>query len=289
MILPRQQPSTFLRGAIGLAMRVYRRSPLHPRLGRTLGRLLAMFPSSPGPVLGVFDGVTFELDLREVIDSSLYYSGTFEADAERAITSLLQPGMLAIDVGANIGYHTFRMAKAVGESGRVWAIEPMASAMRKLRRNCALNSFPNIEPIKVGLSDVDQGATEIAFQSSYRLDGTVPIEKETVEVRTLDSLIRVRSPARLDFIKVDVDGFEGKVFRGASRTLEKYRPRIFFEISPWHMQRVGDDSRTLIAGLRALGYRFETEDRKLVADVDALCARIPVRCSINLLAFPDSV
>jgi hypothetical protein len=152
----KQRPATFLRGAVGLAMRLYRESPFYPRLGRSLGRLLAMLPRSPDPVLVEIDGVTFELDLREVIDSSLYYSGTFEAGAERVITSLLQPGMLAIDIGANIGYHTFRMAKAVGDTGCVWAIEPTAWGMRKLHRNCALNAFVNIQLLKVGLSDVDR-------------------------------------------------------------------------------------------------------------------------------------
>jgi FkbM family methyltransferase len=275
-----------MRSLIGVAMRVYRKSPFYPRLGRTLAKVLARLPSRPGPVVRDIGGVKFELDLREVIDSSLYYAGTFEEKAEAVITSCLAPGMVAIDVGANFGYHTFRMAKAVGPAGRIWAIEPTTWGMNKLRRNADLNAFTNVDFLKIGLADRDLGPTEIAFQASYRLDGALDERRETVDLKTVDTLVTSRDSPRIAFIKLDVDGFEGKVIRGALKTLERDRPTLFLEIGPSHMKRIGDDSRDLTATLRELGYRFETEDRAAVADVDALCARIADGCSVNLLALP---
>jgi hypothetical protein len=91
-------------------MRLYRASPLHPRLGAGLARLLGMATRRiPSPQIRLIDGIRWELDLREVIDASLFFSGSFEPRAERQIASHLGPGMTAIDVGANIGYHTLRI------------------------------------------------------------------------------------------------------------------------------------------------------------------------------------
>src|ERR1700736_4066358 len=75
------------RNVVGTSMRAYRASPLYPRLGRTLGKVLGIVTRNASKiVIRQIDGVTFELDLREVIDASLFYSGTFEAEAERTIT-----------------------------------------------------------------------------------------------------------------------------------------------------------------------------------------------------------
>ena len=275
-----------MRSIIGFSMRVYRASPFYPRLGRSLARVMALatrFRSSK-PIIHEVDGIQYELDLREVIDSSLYYSGTFEAQAERAIAAALKPGMIAIDVGANIGYHTFRMARAVGPAGRVVAIEPTAAAFAKLNCNGGLNDFKNIEYVKCGISDKDLGATEIAFQSSYRLDGTCVDTVETVRLVTLDTLFSELKLPRVDFIKLDIDGFEGKAFRGAAKTLAAHHPTLLFEISPSAMKKNGDDSAELIRMLRELKYTFKSEKGEPIGDIDAFCAGIANDCSANLVA-----
>lgn len=274
------------RALIGFGMRTYRRSPLYPRMGRHLAKLMAMVDRHPSnePFLHEIDGVTFEIDLREVIDASLYYSGTFEFEAEAIITDLLEPGMVAIDIGANFGYHTFRMSRGVGSSGQVLAIEPTTWAYDKLLRNAKLNGMTNISYAKVGLSDVDAGDTEIAFVSSYRLSGESTSTVETVRLTTLDTLVSELGLTRVDFIKLDVDGFEGKVFHGSARTLEKHLPALFFEISPSAMGVNGDSAFELIGWLSNLGYRFEDEDRHHIADMDAYLRGIADGTSVNLLA-----
>lgn len=276
------------RTLIGSAMRLYRASPLHPRLGRGLARVMSLAVSLRGaaPVTRQIGGITFELDLREVIDSSLYFSGTFEVDAERAIETALRPGMIAVDVGANIGYHTFRMARAVGPTGCVLAIEPTAWAFRKLQRNAGLNAFSNIRLLKLGLTDHDAGPTEVAFTSSYRLDGSSVQVRETIPLLRLDTVVSEQNLQRVDFIKIDVDGHEGKVFAGAAETLARWRPIVFFELSPSAMREQGDDHRTLIAGLEKLGYRFAAESGEPLPDFWASCARIAAGYSANFLALP---
>jgi len=277
-----------LQNAVGGSMRLYRASPFYPCLGRMLGRALGLITRYLGPksVVKEIDGVKFDLDLREVIDASLFYSGEFEADAEKTITAVLKPGMTAVDIGANFGYHTFRMAKAVGSEGKVVAIEPTAWAFDKLQRNAALNDFTNIQYVKAGLGDQDLGPTEVSFQASYRLDGTDLTMKEIVSIDTLDTLAKTNNIGHIDFVKLDVDGFEGKVIRGARQTLAQDHPLLFFEISPSLMRANGDDADELIATLLDLGYELQTDRRERVVDIKAYLAKIGEGFCVNVFAAP---
>ena len=88
-----------------------------------------------------------------------------------------------VDIGANIGYHTFRMASLVQPGGFIYAIEPTSTAYTNLLRNAGLNShLTNIEFIKIGLSNDDIGEQEIAFQSSYRLNGQSEVKSEQIRL-----------------------------------------------------------------------------------------------------------
>lgn len=254
---------------VGAAMRAYRGSPLHPHWGARLAAVLNRMPGGRRVGTRTLEGVTFELDLSEVIEASLFYSGTFEVETERAISALVRPGDVAIDVGANIGYHTFRMAAGVGERGRVLAIEPMSRARNRLLRNLELNpQFGNIVVSAAAASDVD-GQAEVSFQSSFRLSGDVDHAQEVVKMRTLDSLVAEHDLQRVDFIKVDVDGYEARVFRGAEKTLRRWRPELVFEVSPSRITRAGDEVGAMLDQLRDMGYSFLNEDGSDIADLDA--------------------
>jgi FkbM family methyltransferase len=215
------------------------------------------------------NGVTYELDLSDAIGASLYYSGTFEAKAERLIEARVQPGMTAVDIGANFGYHTFRLAQRVGPAGRVLAVEPMSEAWGRLQANAAHNDFGQVTYAQVGLSDRDEGVTTVAFTSHYDIDGTEHTTPEQVRVTTLDTLVQETGLERVDFVKLDVDGYEGKVFRGARATLEQWHPDVLFEISSDMMAAQGDDAGELLATLGQLGYRLLDEDQRPVTGIPA--------------------
>lgn len=278
-----------MRSLIGLAMRLYRVSPLYPGFGKLFARVLSWVPRSKTPVQTDVNGVRFELDLREVIDSSLYYSGSFEPLAEQVIDGAVRPGMTAIDIGANIGYHTFSLARLVGSTGTVVAVEPTMYAFDKLARNARLNDFFNLRLMRAGLSNTDHGEIEARFRSSYRLDGRDEVRTELVRVLTLDTLVRESGLARVDFIKMDVDGFEGKVLTGARWVLERFRPTIFFEFFPRGMREVGDDPQELLQMLWDLGYSLRSEAGVETPDADSVMRAIySGEGSTNLLATPPS-
>jgi FkbM family methyltransferase len=259
--------------AIGTLMRLYRHSPFHsPQAGTILERILAIFLQlkRTGTVLKEIDGINFELDLMEMIDSSLYFSNTFEEREEKLILSILTPGMTVLDIGANIGYHTFRMARLVQPGGLVYAIEPSSWAYKKLQHNASLNpNLNNIRFLKLGLSDKDIGRTNIYFQSSYRIDGHQNPLPEEVLLSSLDTVVSNENIQKIDFIKMDVDGYEGKVIRGAMTALSSFRPTILMEITPSAMLSNGDDPEELVGALQSLGYRFETTKRIPIPNLSA--------------------
>jgi FkbM family methyltransferase len=276
------------RNAIGLSMRLYRASPFYPSWGKALARLLSVVSSGDRHTVTEVNGVKFDLDLREVIDSSLYFSGSCEPQAEKVIASVTRPGMVAIDIGANIGYHTFTLAKLVGPQGIVVAIEPTSYACEKLRRNLSLNDFANVRLMNVGLSDRDEGEVEARFRSSYRLDGRDEVRSERIRLVALDSLVGEQQLKRVDFIKLDVDGYEAKVFAGARTVLERFHPYIFFEYGPQGVRENGGDPEEVLHLLWRLGYHLRTENGQETPDVASVMRAVQSRDNLNLLAIPST-
>jgi FkbM family methyltransferase len=274
---------------VGLLMRLYRASPLHPRLGAVLARLLGLATALvPGPRIRVVRGIRWELDLGEVIDASLYFSGSFEPRAERVIARHLGPGMVAIDVGANIGYHALPMALQVGPTGRVVAVEPSPATASRLRRNLVLNDLDNVEILVAAVGDRDVEAARLHVQSSYPLSGRGGRESLLARLVRLDSLVLEKQLHRVDFVKIDVDGQEAKVLRGARETLRRFRPPVFFELTPSLVEDGGDSLDELFASLLDLGYAISDEGGADWPSPVERARRLRRGSGCNLLASPSS-
>jgi FkbM family methyltransferase len=218
-------------------------------------------------VVSTIDGITYELDLTELIDHTIYFEGCYEASTTAIVKKFTKAGMVVIDIGANIGCHTLRFAKLVGANGRVTAFEPMSHAFNKLKRNVELNNFQNVNLEKVALSDQNLGDQAVNFTSSWplRREGgphKAPIEEvkaEIVNFMTLDEYIKGNEIKKLDLIKLDVDGYEYKVLKGAVETLKAFKPLIIMEIGTATMGRARDMTVYLIELMHGIGYRFYDE------------------------------
>jgi FkbM family methyltransferase len=277
-----------LRTMIGWSMWLYRASPFCPSYGPLFARILYRLTRPRPSVLINVNGVHFDLDLREVIDASLYYMGSFAPEAEKHFPRYVSRGSVVLDVGANIGCYTFTFAKLVGPTGLVVAIEPTDRAFAKLQRNMALNSFTNIRCLQAGLSDRDVGDVGVTFQSSFPLDGKPSSSMQSVRLVSLDTLVSELSLSRVDFIKIDVDGYEAKVFAGARRVLERYRPYLFFELNPQWVRNNGDDPASILELVFGYGYSLRDESGHTLPDVSSVLhhAGRPGRTGVNLLGIP---
>jgi FkbM family methyltransferase len=195
--------------------------------------------------------------------------------------------MTAIDVGANVGYHTLRMARQVGPGGQVIAIEPAPKAGARLRRNLALNDWTNVAIVVAALGDHDIESAELRLQSSYPLSGRGAAEAVRVRVARLDSLVLEHQLRRVDFIKIDVDGQEAKVLRGSVETLTRFRPPVFFELTPTVVEASGEPIEELFRGLLDLGYTIWDEGGTRWHDPVRRARRLRQGAGCNLLAWPS--
>ena len=146
---------------------------------------------------------------------------------ERALVRrLLAPGMAAVDVGANIGYYLLLIESAVGAAGSVVCFEPDPGNLQELRRNLDANAFGNARVVAAAVGAADGAATlRSGINAAVAADGTGDCE---VPLVCLDSALG----GRVDFLKIDVEGYEGQVLDGARRLLAEQRPALFLEVHP---------------------------------------------------------
>jgi FkbM family methyltransferase len=176
------------------------------------------------------------------------------------VADCVRPGDTVVDIGANYGVYSLVLATRVGRTGRVIAFEPGREALLQLRENVALNHGLNVELVPLALSDHsgEQPLFHIGGPTTHSLSSFGGERTEVVRLTTLDTWEAGADLDRLDFIKVDVEGHEPQVFRGALTTLARYRPFILFEVSTGAMRRAHVRSSDTYTPLRSVGYEFFT-------------------------------
>lgn len=176
-------------------------------------------------------GIRIKADLRESVWYPLWrYSHYPHQLGEDLLSlSLLKEGHTVWDIGANIGYTTLIFAGAVGIEGRVIAFEPSVKAFRHLQRT--VGEYKNIQPINLALSDFI-GTIRFADASSLDLSKVlIPSDNGGYEVicTTLDQWMASYGGPPPNFIKIDVEGHEAAVIKGANMVISEYCPTILFE------------------------------------------------------------
>ncbi len=277
-----------------------RRVPNHPGRGRVLRALHGVGLRSRRPFAcrmanGAWLAIRPEegVVVAESVGWTCFRERVWDPHVEACIRSLLRSGDTAIDVGANLGYFTAVMAQCVGPAGRVWAFEPVPETFELLTLCRSLNGYENVTAIDVALGAAE-GSVEITYDPRHSGLATIHADqvsgdKQRVRLRTLDALVAAGAvAARPDLIKVDVEGHELDVLRGARRTICDASPAIVFELNEraarvagWTLAElgelllsVGDYAFFLIDGtqLRPLDpFTFKLErDERLDPHVDVL-------------------
>jgi FkbM family methyltransferase len=194
----------------------------------------------------------------------------YEASVLRAVERFVAPGNYCIDVGANVGPVTLALARQVGPFGRVLAIEPGPPYVARLRRNLQANPRlrDRVVLLQAGISETEGSLLwrpdplhPFNAGLSHVHGASVPGEV-LVPVTTLDAAVAQQGWGRVEFIKIDVEGMELEVLRGARGTLESLRPVVLFEtlemFRSWHLpiNGVADVFAEIERFLRRLNYRL---------------------------------
>ena len=184
-------------------------------------------------VLKEIQGSRMFLNIRDKgLSSDLYLRGKRENKATDEFQKRLREGMVIVDAGANIGYYALMEAKAVGEKGKVYAIEPIPQNIELLKKNIEANGYGNMEVFQLAVGDkngrqdifVSRQSNLSTFCKNPGLDQSG--ETLSVEVASLDSFLEgKRLP---DIVRMDVEGYEYEILQGMGQTMKKDRSMQFF-------------------------------------------------------------
>jgi FkbM family methyltransferase len=243
------------------------------------------------------DGVTYDLDLSQGIDFAIYLGNIYERQTRAALRRLVKPGSLVLDIGANIGAHTLSLAQLVGPAGRVLAFEPTDYAFRKLSRNLELNPklAPRVTAHHCFLTGADAEPVPSGIYSSWPLAREAGLHAkhlgremrtEAARARSVDSVLTEHPGRTVQLVKLDVDGFECDVLRGASRMLATMRPVFVMELAPYVLVERGASLEEMLSFFVPNGYQFfdERTDKPLPSTAPALLEMIGDGEGINVIA-----
>ena len=181
------------------------------------------------------DGLIFSLDPHETVDRHIAVDGIYERRFLTFAKKVLPPGAVMLDVGANIGNHALFLKDVCSE---IHCFEPNPRAIERLERNIRLNAAKNVHVHGHGLGSSNRqqpfhdNVTGNLGGSRFVGDQPLPAEGQTgtrLPIRHADEAISALQLPRIDFIKVDVEGFEPEVFDGLRATIATFRPVIAFE------------------------------------------------------------
>jgi len=194
---------------------------------------------------------------------ALQQDGKWEPDERKWIEDHVVEGTLALDVGANGGYHAVTIARKVGPTGRVLALEPDPFNFQLLLANLRINAVANVCALNLAAGDKN-GTVEFTRDPvnagdhrTYRRAGSPPESVIRVPMVRIDDL---RIGAEIAFVLIDTQSFDHRVVRGMERLVAIHRPAMMVEYWVEGLAELGDDPAAVISYYRSLGYEISVLD-----------------------------
>jgi FkbM family methyltransferase len=200
------------------------------------------------------DGYLLPFFSSSNIALTYWVSPDFIDPTEQFVRSILRPGDVFIDVGANVGTVASVAARLVGPHGKVVAIEPHPRTVENLQQTVSVNAFGNVVCLEVAcgaLSGLASLTDEKRKDDNNRFDEVgvgVP-----VRVTTLAEIVRTLALEKVSLLKIDVEGFEGAVLRGLGREFHRVEA-IYIEVIEANLQQCGDSTADIISLLQRNGF-----------------------------------
>lgn len=236
-----------------------------------------LYAASEPQVCELPGGARMTADLAEHVQRWIYFFGVYEENTVRWFRESLRPGMVVLDIGAHVGQYSLIAAAAVGQSGRVHSFEPNPVSYRRLCANLDMNSFRNVAAHQLAVSDTAGEAT--LFVPDHDNLGEATLQAGSGDGRqvkvgcvTIDQWAQsadLGPQARIDLMKIDVQGLEGKVLKGAQEVLARFRPTIVCEFEERFLRSMGTSSVDLKGTLVRMGYSIHRLDASGLLPVGA--------------------
>ena len=238
-----------------LKQTIYKIGPLARWIRGSLNKAAPTGLTQVKVAAGGLAGFTLLLDMQLEKD---YWLGTYEPELESALRDLVEPGMVAYDVGANIGYVTLLLARAVGERGRVFAFEALPDNVERLRANIGFNGMEARVTVVAGA--VGSGSAPVRFLvhesgGMGKAEGSAGRAGQyaasiTVPGISLDEFVYGQGNLPPQIVKMDIEGGEVLALPGMRRLLAEARSRMVMELHG------PESARAAWEALTAAGYQI---------------------------------
>ncbi|MBX2895600.1 MAG: FkbM family methyltransferase [Cyclobacteriaceae bacterium] len=211
---------------------------------------------APGTIRTVHrNGLTLQVDVSDYVGHFLFFG--FKDTAQDNLFKLCKPGYHVIDVGTNIGWTLLNFGRLT-HTGSVIGFEPDPFNHQVCKKNLSLNPLSNIQLLPFGLgnqdSEVQMEIRTPGNRGGNRIAPTTTHNTVAVQIRQLDLVEEVKLLGAIHLIKLDVEGYELHVLRGAINLLARYKPTLFIEVDDHNLNDQGDSAHSLIMFLEELGY-----------------------------------
>ena len=210
------------------------------------------------------NGLQMKVDLRTRTEAPAYWTGEYDSRQIQQVIEFLPDGAIALDVGANIGFWSISLGRALKEKkGRLYSFEPMPANFKRLVENIQLNALEDvITPVKSALGDREctvgmnrgEGVKNSSGNADVQRADITTVPEETVAMTRLDSFFPVNSLSRCEFIKVDIEGSEFSFLKGALNFLRTHQPVILTELNYPYMEHFGWTFDSFCSMMVPLGY-----------------------------------
>lgn len=202
------------------------------------------------------NGIKYELNISDYENWRLYF-GILDKGLDN-LFSLIKPTYTILDIGANIGYVSLTAAKLVGKDGQVFGFEPDPINFERCMKNVHLNNFPNLTIFPYGMSS-SEGKAFMKVRAPLNRGGNQVVltpndsSSDLVEITlsTIDTFVFQRNLQRIDLIKIDVEGHELHVLRGAQQTIQRFHPILYVEVSDINLKECQSSPKELLLWLQA--------------------------------------
>lgn len=180
------------------------------------------------------------------ISSELLMFKTHEPLTTKLLSKELKKDMVCLDVGGNIGYYTLFESNIVGENGKVIAIEPSPPNFQHLKKNLEIQNTENVDAYNFAAGDKDGEINFLIYEESNGSftipDGEttdLPGELIKVQAKRLDTFLNELKQEHVDFVRMDVEGYESHIIEGMTNTIKKSKPMFQIEVHASIMGKEG--------------------------------------------------
>ena len=210
-------------------------------------------------------GVMLKLDISDYLAHYLYFG--FKDSSHIKLYTLVKKDNLVLDIGTNFGTTILQFARIIGKDGLAYGFEPDPTNFSICQNNIKLNKFSNIRVENLGVGSKDDTLLLVVDSEYNRGMNKISLEnngKESffVKIICIDDWVESKNITQVDLIKIDVEGFEMEVLKGAEKTLKTFKPLLFIELDNNNLKLHNSSAKELVEYLMFLGYEIlhtETE------------------------------